>query len=119
MSADDPTSSRRSKAFDELDRILEQFEDAWRNGERPDLALFLKALYADRDTLLLELLLTDLELRLRAGQAARSEDYLQSYPDLATRPQDLVRLIRREKELRSRLEPDLTEQEFVQRFPQF
>jgi len=54
---------------------------------------------------LLELALLDLELRLKAGDAARVEEYLARYPELAASPANAVELIAVEFELRRRSEP--------------
>src|SRR5262245_36933504 len=59
------------------------FEAAWRAGQRPRIDDHLPASGANRQALLAELVLTDLEYRLKAGEPARVEEYLRRYPELA------------------------------------
>src|SRR5262249_31955103 len=63
--------------------LLKAFEQAWRRGEAPALADYLLADGAERRALLVELIHTDLELRLTFGEPARVESYLARYPELA------------------------------------
>ena len=71
-----------------------------------------------RTRVLIELVHIDLELRLKAGETARVEEYLARYPEL-TDPTVTLELIAAEHELRRRREPDLTLDEYLQRFPQY
>jgi WD40 repeat protein/predicted Ser/Thr protein kinase len=81
--------SETNVAFDAVDsacwtwieQIVEQFERAWRSGQRPVLDDYL-ARGGDRPGLLKQLVLADLECRLKAGEAARVEEYLTRYPQL-------------------------------------
>src|SRR5262249_48522562 len=53
-----------------------RFEEAWAKGERPPIEHVLAAHpEADASVLLWQLLLVELELRLRAGEAPAAEDY--------------------------------------------
>jgi eukaryotic-like serine/threonine-protein kinase len=61
----------------------------------------------------------DLEWRLKAGEEARVETYLERYPGLRDQDDDVVSLIRAEYELRRRTAPALTLQEYYRRFPQY
>src|SRR5262249_18133778 len=56
-------------------RTLDGSESAWRRGERPDLAGLLPEGPRRRQALL-DLVHVELELRLKAGESARVEDYL-------------------------------------------
>jgi tetratricopeptide (TPR) repeat protein len=58
-----------------------------------------------------------LECRLKAGEAARVEEYLQRYPELGQRPSDVLELIAAEYALRRRGEPALGVAEYLERFP--
>src|SRR5262249_54512053 len=62
---------------------------------------------------------TDLEMCLKSGEARRVEEYLARFPPLAADRIALVELIAAEYELRRRTEPDLSLDEYRQRFPQF
>src|SRR5580700_3886451 len=84
-----------------LEELIAQFEDAWQRGERPVLDNVLPVTGTDRRTMLVELVHIDLEYRLKAGEAARIEDYLERYPELAEE-QEAVSLIAAEYKLRCR-----------------
>jgi tetratricopeptide (TPR) repeat protein/tRNA A-37 threonylcarbamoyl transferase component Bud32 len=100
-----------------LEQILHDFEDAWAEGRRPALEAYLPDGPAP-GPLLVELVHLELELRLKAGEPARVETYLERYPELATDPETAVTLVAAEYELRRRREPGLTFDEYRQRFPQ-
>src|SRR5713101_4662497 len=104
MSARDQASAGLpSEAWNQLERLLEQFEDAWQRGERPDLDDFLAATSgAERRALLIELVHEDLDYRLKAGEPVRVEGYLDRYPELASDRAVLLDLIAREFSLRRR-----------------
>ncbi len=98
--------------------IMEQFEQAWRNGGRPDLALFLPADAAGLEVLL-PLVHIDLEQRLKVGERARVEDYLLRFPVLGEDDHAVWQLIEAEYQLRRLREPDLQWDEYGHRFPRF
>jgi serine/threonine protein kinase/lipoprotein NlpI len=99
------------------EEILDRFEHAWRSGAPPRLEDFLIADTGEHTTLLRELVHTDLEIRLRAGQAVRVEEYLQRFPKLAERRQDLLDLLAVEFHFRCRRGDRPTKAEILQRFP--
>jgi predicted ATPase len=68
---------------------------------------------------LIQLVHIDLELRLKFGEAARVEDYLARYPELAGDSAVAQALIAAEHEWRRRREPELTLTDYLQRFPQY
>src|SRR5262245_40408388 len=102
-----------------VEDAVAQFERAWRDGPRPAVTSFLPAEGAWRQHLLIELVHTDLELRLKAGEAARAEEYLAKHGELASDRAAAFDLITAEFELRRRLEPDLTLDTYLQRFPDY
>jgi tetratricopeptide (TPR) repeat protein/tRNA A-37 threonylcarbamoyl transferase component Bud32 len=104
-------------ACERLESVLLRFEDAWRAGDRPDLADFLPADGPERRALLVELVQEDLYYRLAAGEAGRVEDYLERYPELAHDAPALLDLLVAEYQLRRRREPDLLTAEYARRFP--
>jgi hypothetical protein len=59
------------EAWERLERVLERFEHAWEQGQRPALDDFLADAQAERRALLIELVHEDLKYRLEAGQAVR------------------------------------------------
>src|SRR4051794_8327751 len=76
-----------------FEAAINRFVTAWREGARPRLEDYLPAGDRLRRTLLIELIHTELELRLKDGEAARVEDYLTRYPELAADRADVLELI--------------------------
>ncbi len=63
--------------------LIRRFEADWLEGKRPRLDDFLSRLEAgERPALLVELVHAELELRLKAGEPVRAEEYLGRYPEL-------------------------------------
>src|SRR5262249_27225557 len=101
-----------------LEDIIKCFVKAWRDGPRPRIEDYLPMGDSLRHALIIELVQTDLELRLKAGEAIRVEEYLTRVPDLASDRVALLEMIAAEYELRRRGEPGLSLEEYQQRFPQ-
>ncbi len=76
-----------------LEQRVDRFETAWRDGQQPLLSDFLPAGEIERRATLLELVHTDLECRLQAGQTVRAEEYLQQYPELREEQAAMAELI--------------------------
>jgi serine/threonine protein kinase/formylglycine-generating enzyme required for sulfatase activity len=102
----------------EREQIVARFEQAWQRGECPVLDDYLPPGDAERRAVLPELVHMDLERRLKTGEAARVEAYLQRYPELAERLDVVLDLARAEYSLRRRGELDLRLEEYCRRFPQ-
>jgi hypothetical protein len=100
------------------EQAIQRFEEAWQRGERPALDNYLPAGPAQKAALI-EFVHTDLEFRLKAGEAVRVEAYWQRYPELAQDRAVALELILAEYELRRRSEPHLGRAEYLARFPQF
>src|SRR5580765_1069815 len=83
---------------------VKRFEQAWRQGPRPAIDDYLPPGDSLRSRLLIELVHIDLELRLKAGETARVEEYLARYPELASDHAMMLELIAAEHELRRRRE---------------
>jgi hypothetical protein len=113
----DPTPDIDTGDWINRERIVQRFETAWRAGSRPAIEDYLPAAAPPPRELLLELVHTDLEYRLKSGEVARVEEYLQRYPGLAGDGPTLLALLQAEYELRRRVEPDLTSAEYRARFP--
>ncbi len=101
-----------------LKDAVRRFERAWREGPRPPIDDYLPADEPPRSRALVELVHIDLELRLKAGEPARVEEYLARYPELARDRAVVLGLVAAEHELRRRREPALTFDEYLQCFPQ-
>jgi serine/threonine protein kinase/tetratricopeptide (TPR) repeat protein len=103
----------------ELESIIQRFEEAWHEGERPAIDDYLPTEAARRRPALIELVHADLEYRLKAGEDVRVEGYLRRYPELESDPQEILELIDREYELRRRQGTPLAPDEYLTRFPQY
>jgi tRNA A-37 threonylcarbamoyl transferase component Bud32 len=118
-SADRPTHPLSPDARTRLERLVEEFESAWARGERPAIDHLLPADPAERTAVLVELVHVELELCLKAGEAARAEAYFQRFPELTTDKAVALDLIAAEYTQRRRREPRLGPVEYLGRFPQF
>src|SRR5262245_1572013 len=115
--ADRPDALLAREDWQEREEVLDRFEEDWRRGQRPELDDF-RPVGPPDERLLAELVHTDLEYRLKAGEPARVEDYLRRYPELSADPDGVLGLVAAEVELRRRREPDLDAEEYPRRFPQ-
>lgn len=114
----DDRSTLAGKALSEFEDAIQRFEHAWQGQTRPEILAFLPIGSGDV-RLLTELVHVDLEYRLRAGEAARVEDYLTRFPELANNRVAALDLMAAELELRIRDEPSLAAAEYLGRFPQY
>lgn len=109
--------AQHSEDWAALESTIKRFVNAWRQGQRPAIDEHLPPDPAL--SLLVELVHTELELRLKAGESARVEEYLERYPVLAQDDELACELIRAEFNLRRRVEPTLTQGDYLQRFPRY
>jgi predicted ATPase len=119
MSSVDPSELPSTADWTALKGAVKRFEDAWRRGQRPAIDDHLSADDSLRSRLLIELVHIDLEIRLKAGEAARVEEYLTRYPQLAGDRAAALDLIAAEYELRQRVTPHLALDEYLRRFPDY
>ena len=82
----EPVPSPPPEDWSALKDAVRRFEDGWRRGPRPTLDDYLPPGEPLRRRVLIELVHIDLELRLKAGEAARAEEYLARYPELIDDP---------------------------------
>ncbi len=98
--------------------LIRRFEADWLAGGRPAIDACLDGLTGERRrSVLVELIHAELELRLKAGEAARVEEYLGRFPELAGDKDALLDLIAAEYRQRRRREKNLSAGEFQARFP--
>ncbi|HWE35207.1 MAG TPA: protein kinase [Isosphaeraceae bacterium] len=98
--------------------IIREFDRAWRVGLRPAIEGYLpRADPAERRSVLIELVHTELEYRVKDGEPARAEDYLRRFPELAGDRETERELIEAELELRRRRDPGLDLDDYLARFP--
>jgi hypothetical protein len=120
MGAADPSREPLSTQEQaQMESVVERFEQAWRSGQRPNLDQFLPEQPSQRRLLLAELVHVELELRLKADEWVRVEDYLARYPELLADAEFVLKLLESEYSQRCRREPDLSVDEYCQRFPQW
>ena len=110
----DPNESRATQ----IDRICDQFDEAHRQGRQPEIVVFLERLDGEapntelRLRLLIELILIDLEYRLRGKEAVRIEDYGHRFPELVDDDGFLPhRLFDAEASLVTTMETDIDEED--------
>jgi hypothetical protein len=72
----EPVSSLLAEDRLALQEAVTRFDDAWRRAPRPGIDDYLPIAEPLRSRVLIELVHIDLELRLKAGETARVEDYL-------------------------------------------
>jgi tetratricopeptide (TPR) repeat protein/tRNA A-37 threonylcarbamoyl transferase component Bud32 len=101
------------------EHLIQGFEQAWERGDRPALADHVSDAAVIPRAVLIELVHTDLEYRLKVGEPARVEEYWQRYPALAEDRTAALDLIVAEYDLRRRREPDLARAEYIARFPEY
>jgi hypothetical protein len=101
------------------ERLIADFEEAYRRGERPSIHDHLAGDGDERRALLLELVHIDLECRLKVGEPVRVEEYLQRYPECTDDKPAVLELICTEYTLRRRTEREISRGEFLQRFVQY
>ena len=107
-----------SGEWNTLEQILSRFEDDRKRGLRPAVEDYVPAVEPLRQSVLFELVVTELEYRLKDGEPARVEEYMSRFPELKGDASSEPELIRAELFDRVRREPDLTLDEFLARFPQ-
>ncbi len=108
-----------SEDWTTLEEILTRFERERERGLDREFEDYLPSVEPLRHAVLLELVLTDLEYRLKGGEPARAEQYLDRFPELKSDQAAALELIKLELLDRGRREPDLTLDEFLARFPDF
>lgn len=112
-------ASRFAEEWIAVKSAVKSFESAWLQANHPLIEDYLPTGDSLRSRVLIELVHIELELRLKAGETARVEEYLARYAELRDNRDTILELVAAEQELRLRREPDLTLDEYLQRFPQF
>lgn len=114
-----PAGELTGEAWKRRENLLGRFEDAWQSGQRPEIQDYLPDDAAARWAILIELVHIDLECRIKTGEAARVEEYLQRFAELAGDREAVFKLLTAEYQLRQRHEKGLRLDEYVTRFPEF
>ena len=115
----DTRSAQNNPSWPHCEALIKAFEESWQRGQAPAVGDYLRGDGAERIALLVELIHADLEFRLKAGQPARVESYLQDYPELAGQRSAVMELVAAEYELRQRRRDGVTLDEYGRRFPDY
>ena len=100
----------------QIEKRIAEFESMLFAGKNPAIADFLQGA-EDTPQLLHELVLIDLELRLKAGEGVRLEHYQEQFPEIESAPEFLHQLIKTEYRVRCEFESGVNFREYVLRFP--
>jgi len=119
MSQSNDAPNLPTEAWKRREQQVQAFEDAWRAGRHPRLDAFLPTDQLDRQAVLVELVHADLEFRLKAGDRARVSTYLKRFPELSNDHQAVTDLLVAEYRLRQAREPNLSLDEYLQRYPDY
>lgn len=104
---------------EEWEQAIRAFERDWLAGQFPDLAKYLPDEATARAAILPQLVLADLEFRLKRREPARLEAYLARFPELLANEAAIREFLAAEFRFRQRFEPLLSTAEYQQRFPQW
>src|SRR5580692_11396371 len=100
--------------------LVDKLEQLWQQGCPPDPIVFLQEAGVDlRDPAAVAVLSADQWQRWQAGQRVAAEDYLRRCPELGDSPDAVVDLIYGEFLIRDESGEAPTQQEFLDRFPQY
>src|SRR5262245_59679063 len=91
-----------SAAWQERERQIKAFEDAWQSGQEPQIDDYVKSESSVRIALLIELVHVDLEIRIQSGRQARAESYVSRFPELDQDANSVIELLAAECMLRQR-----------------
>jgi serine/threonine protein kinase len=116
-SAHVPVENLLTAEWLQCEPLLRRFELVWQSGTEPNIAEFVPIDSRHRRGVLLELVLTDMEFRSRAGQKVRVEYYLEQFPELASTDELIVDLVIGEMQLRTVSKSDISVAELTDRFP--
>lgn len=103
----------------QVESTVSRFENAWRAGQTPCIDEFLPGPEREDDRILAELVFTDLEYRIKAGESILVESYFERFPQLINDLTLVLDLIEKEYQLRKRREADIGVNEYLNRFPQY
>jgi WD40 repeat protein/tRNA A-37 threonylcarbamoyl transferase component Bud32 len=115
----EPSRGRPFDTWEKIDRAVKAFEDAWEAGHGPLIENFLIGADSERRQCLTELIHVDLERRLKAGEAARVEHYIEQFPELRDDKTAVVGLLAAEYRLRREFGPGCDREEILRRFPEY
>jgi hypothetical protein len=102
-----------------MEHLIRRFEQAHQQGQRPQIDSYLQSSEADEPTLLLiELIHTELELRIKSGEKVSVDEYFERYPSLRQNLPVMLSLIRTEVRFRRRHGATADPAAYCERFPE-
>lgn len=115
----DHTELLASAVWSACEDRIQAFEEAWRQGQTPEIDDFVSVSDPARKELLIELICVDLEFRLKAGEPVRVQAYFEKYSELPADRRAVLELIEAEHNLRRRLGEEVRLDEYRSRFPDY
>jgi predicted ATPase len=97
---------------------IRQFEQAWQQGQTPEIGRYLLQDSQVRRALLVVLIQVDMEFRFKLGAGVPVEDYLEAYPELAEDDAVVLDLLAEEYRLRTWKQEPVEFSDLARRFPQ-
>ena len=115
---DDKDKTIFATCFLQQEKIIEAFEAKWLQNDPPDIEEVLQSISSnlDKDLLLVELLQSDLEFRLKSDRGFRVENYFDRFESLKNNTSIAIQLIQNEFRLRRRITPAIAIAEYEKRF---
>ncbi|MCC9608250.1 serine/threonine-protein kinase [Blastopirellula sp. JC732] len=101
------------------DDALEALNESWQAGLLPAIEDYIPPELASNVQLLADVLDSDLEFRVLAGEDIRVEHYFERYPNLPANDETVIQLLLSEYKYRQRRNTLVNPQEFCERFPAY
>ena len=105
--------------LEQVQRIVELFEEAMARGESPQAAAYLPEAGPERWPALVGLVHADLKCRMERGESVQVERYFQEYPELRSDRKEALSLIAAEYQLRRQRQPRTGVAAYQERFPEY
>ncbi|QDT98029.1 WD40 domain-containing protein [Gimesia aquarii] len=99
-----------------VEKIVERFEVAWQTATPPAIEDFVPETGHLRTVVIIELVHSDLDFRIKAGERVRIEEYFNRFPELHKDKETFCELVEAEYHIRQRQEPLLNPSEYWARF---
>jgi WD40 repeat protein len=102
----DGSSELESQDWENVQQVVRTFRQAFRRGEQPAIEDYLPADGPTRQAVLVELVLEEMELRIKAGDSVSPQSYLERFGELVADQHAVAEVIAAEASLRQRLKSD-------------
>jgi|GEM_PF-5095585 len=115
--ADSPWEGHQPATWEKLETLVRAFTSALQKAPPPRIEDFLEGEGPARLALLADLVYAELEHRLKAGESACLEGYLERFPELRQDADAVLRLIAAEYRFRHSFDETISHDEYLERFP--